>query len=172
MKRGTSILPRAVSFSANLLLLSLLFFACTPTNTCLTPRTVALRAGFYKSVNDTSLVDSAVINANMLVSNGSSFSGINLKQSSAFSLQLPQTADSLQLYFQSDSASVAPETIDTISLYFTRQLHFMSVACGYESYFTLQNVQTTHQVIDSLILRTAEVNGDVNQQHLRIVLKN
>ncbi len=149
-----------------------LFNACTPANTCLTPRTVAFRAGFYRALTDTSLTDSVLGNANILVSNGASFTGINLKQSDAFALSLPQTADSVLLYFQSDSASVEPETIDTISLRYTRQLHFISVACGYETYFTLQSVQTTHQVIDSVLLNRAEVNGDVNQQHVRIVLKN
>jgi hypothetical protein len=150
----------------------LMMAACSQSNTCLTPKTVALRAGFYYHPTDSTSKDSSVLNANIFFGNQSLMYKSNLKNTNGFSIPLSQVDDSLTIYFQSDSLISLPSTIDTIQLAYSRKLHFISTACGYETYYTLQRITTTHQVIDSIAISQAEVSNDVNKQHIRIVLKN
>jgi len=158
-----------------LLILSFVTFAlhsCTQNNTCLTPKSVALRAGFYKTINDTTTQDSLLTNANIIADQSAQFYGINFKQTSKFSMTLSGLTNTTRLFFQSDSASFDPSTFDTIDVNYTSQLNFISVACGYENYFTLSSLQSTHNTIDTVKLSQSLVDGDVNKEHIQIVLKN
>jgi hypothetical protein len=146
--------------------------SCTQNNTCLTPKSVALRAGFYKTINDTTTKDSLLTNANIIADKSAQFYGINFKQSSKFSMTLSGLSNTTRLFFQSDSASFDPSTFDTIDVNYTSQLNFISVACGYENYFTLSSLQSTHHIIDTVKLSQSLVDGDVNKEHIQIVLKN
>jgi hypothetical protein len=158
-----------------LILVSVVVFAlhsCTQNNTCLTPKSVALRAGFYKTINDTTTKDSLLTNANIIADQSVQFYGINFKQSSKFSMTLSGLSNTTRLFFQSDSTSFDPLTFDTIDVNYTTQLNFISVACGYENYYTLTSIQSTHNTIDTVTLSQSLVDGDVNKEHIQIVLKN
>ncbi len=148
-----------------------LMTACSQSNTCLTPKTVALRAGFYYHPSDSTSKDSSVINANIFFGNQTLLYKSNLKNTNSFSIPLSQLEDSITLFYQADSLVSSPLLIDTIQLRYSRKLHFISTACGYETYYTIQKLSTTQQVVDSVIVSQAEVTNDVNQQHIRIVLK-
>lgn len=154
------------------LLIIVVVQSCTQNNTCLTPKSVALRAGFYKTINDTTTQDSLLTNANIIADQSAQFYGINFKQSSKFSMTLSGLSNTTRLFFQSDSASFDPSTFDTIDVNYTSQLNFISVACGYENYFTLSSLQSTHHIIDTVKLSQSLVDGDVNKEHIQIVLKN
>lgn len=149
----------------------LTLFACNTRNACLTPKTVALRAGFYVMESDSVRKDSLLVNSNIIFAAPGSFFGYNLKQSSKFQSSLSPTADSVIIYFQSDSTNLDPSSIDTIEAYYTSKLHFISTACGYEYFHSLSKVTSTHQLIDTVNISFAEINGDANKEHMSILLK-
>jgi hypothetical protein len=154
-----------------ILLCMMLLVACTDRNACLTPKTVALRAGFYVKPTDSVSKDTLLENANVIFATPTSFFGFNLKQSSRFQSSLSATADSAVIYFQSDSTNLDPSTLDTINVYYSSKLNFVSTACGYEYYHTLSKVNSTHQIIDTITISFAEINGDANKEHMAIFLK-
>lgn len=149
---------------------SLIFFSCNKSSICLTPKVVALRGGFY--YQDTALLykDSVQTNANIIF--GTDFKYyLNIKKSSKFLFSLSQVSDSLTVLFQSDSTSTEPETIDSISFSYTRESHFISTACGIETFFSIQNIQYSHNIIDTIIVSSNAVNNDVNKENIKIVIK-
>ena len=154
-----------------LILIAAMGMACNNTSTCLTPKTVVLRAGFYVMQNDTLQADSMLINANVIIDGASSLFGFNLKNASSFQTTISPTADSVVVYFQSDSTSFDPETIDTIRVFYTSKLNFISTACGYEYYHTLNGAKSTHNSIDTVKISNAELDGNANTEHLAILLK-
>ena len=96
---------------------------------------------------------------------------INIKNTSKYFLSLAQNADSVTLYFQSDSTSTEPETIDSLLLHYTREPHFISTACGYETFFNITNISYSTNIIDTIIINQSAVNNDVNKENLKIVIK-
>lgn len=148
----------------------LTFFSCTKSTTCLTPKVVSLRGGFYYDDSVNVFKDSLQTNANLFFGSISTYF-INLKQTSKFYLSLSQSNDDVTIYFQSDSANTDPATIDTLSLNYTREPHFISTACGYETFFTIQQVNYSTNIIDTVIVNDYGVNNDVNKEHLKIVIR-
>jgi hypothetical protein len=152
------------------LVFMLLAASCSRQNSCLEPQTVVMRGAFFSRDSSNTAIDSIQTNANIYF--GDSLRYVTqIKNISRFSVPLSPLADSVTLIFQSDSTLLDPSTIDTISLSYTRELKFMSVACGYQMNYLLQSANTTHQVIDSVFINTADVTNDINKQHLRIFLK-
>lgn len=148
-------------------LLSVLMGACNPADTCLTPQTVALRVGF-----STAGADTVLPNANLGLEKGGFWYVIPLKGQSGFALPLPQVQDSIRLLIQPDSSLQSPEALDTIDLHYTRELHFISTACGYETFFTLTGLSFTRNTLDTVELLQPKVNNDVNSEHVRLVFFN
>ncbi len=144
--------------------------SCTQSDLCLQPQSLALRGGFY--YNDTSNThrDTLLQNANLRF--GTSYSYFtNVKKQSKFSFSLSQIADTIPVIFQSDSTTMAANTIDTLQLIYTRELHFISVACGYQTYFTLQKAITTNHIIDSVLIAVPQITNETNKEHLKLVIK-
>ena len=148
----------------------LLFNACTKSNICLTPKVVALRGGFYWQDTAKVFKDSIQTNANLFFGNATTYF-LNLKQRSKFSLSLAQDIDQVMVIYQADSAAADPAGIDSLQINYLREPHFISTACGYETFFNIQSVTYTQHVIDTVILSTAAINNDVNKEHLKIVIR-
>ncbi len=147
-----------------------LMSACTKSTLCLTPKVVALRGGFYWQDTAAVFKDSLLTNANLIF--GKSFSyQLNVRQSSKFAFSLAQDTGVVKVFFQSDSTSSDPQTIDTLLLHYDRQPHFISTACGYETFFSINRIEYSQQVIDTVILSNANVNNDVNKEHIKIVIR-
>ncbi len=144
--------------------------ACSKSSICLTPKVVALRGGFYFRDTSITLKDTSLVNANLYFGASNNYIQ-NLKQRKQFNLPLAQNTDSVMIYFQSDSTSTAPETIDSIKIIYTREPHFISTACGYETFFTISNINYTNNVIDTIIVKGKAVNNDVNKENLQVVIK-
>jgi hypothetical protein len=144
--------------------------ACTKSSTCLTPKVVALRGSFYYRDTTGNFLDTSLVNANLYFGAANNYVQ-NLKQRKQFNLPLAQNTDSIMLFFQSDSNSIEPETIDSIKVIYTREPHFISTACGYETFFDISKVDYTTHVIDTLLVGVNAVNNDVNKENLKIVLK-
>lgn len=153
-----------------LIILLCMLHACSKDTTCLTPKVVALRGGFYYEDSVNVFKDTVQGNANLFFGSNLSYY-LNVKKSSKFLLSLAQNKDSVTIYFQSDSASTEPETIDSFSVVYTREPHFISTACGYETFFSIQNIRYSTNVIDTLIVSHSAVNNDVNKEHIKIVIK-
>jgi hypothetical protein len=89
-------------------------------------------------------------------------------QSSKFVLSLSPATDSCSWAFASDSAAGSP--FDTLTFRYTRQLQFISNACGYDYFYQLASVQTTHHIIDSVFIANTSVTNDVNTNHLQVYI--
>jgi len=150
--------------------ITLLIYGCNKSSTCLTPKVVALRGGFYYRDTVNTFKDSVQVNANLYFGTSLNYF-INIKNTSKYFLSLAQNTDSVTLYFQSDSTSTEPETIDSLLLHYTREPHFISTACGYETFFNITNISYSTNIIDTIIINQSAVNNDVNKENLKIVIK-
>lgn len=165
-------LNRLLKFGLFIFLFSIFGVACTNKSICLEPQNVALKGGIYYSISDTSisLKDTFLTNANVLVGFDTVLLS-NLKNSSKFSTLLSTNSDSTTLYFQADSTNVLDENSDTIQVYHANNLHFISVACGYQFYFDINQIKFTKHQIDTIYINNKSVNNNVNIEHLKIVLQ-
>jgi hypothetical protein len=150
--------------------ITLMIYGCNKSSTCLTPKVVALRGGFYYRDTVNTFKDSVQVNANLYFGTSLNYF-INIKNTSKYFLSLAQNTDSVTLYFQSDSTSTEPETIDSLLLHYTREPHFISTACGYETFFNITNISYSTNIIDTIIINQSAVNNDVNKENLKIVIK-
>lgn len=155
--------------SVILLMMSLLF-ACSKSSTCLTPKVVGLRGGFYYRDSATLYRDTILTNANLFFGSAQQYFA-NLKRTSKYHFSLSQSADSVIFYFQSDSLSFEPETIDSVTIHYLREPHFISTACGYETYFSITGIHYSTNVIDTILISFADITNDVNKEHLKIAIK-
>lgn len=146
------------------------FAACTTKNLCIEPTLVTMRGGFYR--NDTSGVfkDSLVKNVNMVFGENLNYYQ-NIKKYNKFNFPLSQGTDSVLTIFQSDSANVNESTVDSIYWHYTRNLAFISTACGYQTNFTLSSVNYTRHVLDSIVINNTAVSSDANVEHVKLILK-
>lgn len=129
-----------------------------------------MRVGFYRLETSSALKDTQLTQAVIRFGSASSYF-LSIDQSSKFALPLAQNNDTTELLFQPDTSAVPPSPIDTLHLVYTRKPTFISTACGYRTYFTLQQVFTTHHVIDSVILNQREISNDVSKEHLQFVIQ-
>ena len=145
-----------------------LFVSCTKTDTCLEPQTLSLRGSFYRVDSIGTAHDSVLTNANLYFGNGAIYME-NLKGSSQFAFPLSQQADTISFLFQADSTSASLQDIDTLQIVYQRQLHFISVACGYQTQFQLGQITSTHHVLDSVRIQEASVTSQF-KTHLALFL--
>lgn len=162
------IFRQASQFFVLLFLLGL--YSCTKDTICLTPKVVGLRGGFYYEDSIGVYKDTLLINSNLYFGSALNYFQ-NLKQSAKFNLSLAQNTDAVTFYFQSDSTSTDPETIDSLLVTYIRDPHFISSACGYETFFYIQNINYSTNIIDTVIVTNADVNNDVNKEHIKIVIR-
>lgn len=135
---------------------------------CLQPRTVRLRAGAYHRAADTgtAITDTALPLAIFFPIGGQT--GFSFSAQRKFSLFLSPHADSCQYVLLTDTAQNAALR-DTLTFRYTRITQFLSNACGYTYFFTLDTVLATTNRLDSVRTTNAEVTNDVNApEHLRI----
>ncbi|MBL7766669.1 MAG: hypothetical protein JNJ58_11275 [Chitinophagaceae bacterium] len=149
----------------------LCFSACNRTTTCIEPQTVVMRGGFYHSDTAGKPVDTLLQNANV-VFGGDTLFFVNIKKSHTFSLTLSPLQDSVRLFFQSDSSDLSPELIDTIFLKYTRELSFISTACGFKTFYNLNAINSTTHIIDSIWIAQANVNSTLSTEHVKIRIRN
>lgn len=163
--------PSYLFFFRALFLLGLAgFYGCTRDNICLTPTLINMRGGFYRADTSNTLRDSLQENAFILFGGDTLYIQV-LKKSANLAFPLSQKSDSVTFYFIADSSNIIPGKIDTISLFYQRELQFISAACGFQTFYKINQVNYSQQVIDSIAIATSEVNTDLNTEHLKIILK-
>jgi hypothetical protein len=144
--------------------------ACTNTNSCTIPKLTALRCGFYtkdtNNINQPTAIQNGLVRYRL-----PNDTAISLVSATGFSMSLPQHTDSVIIIFQLD-ADDTENFIDTLCLYYQRNTNFISVACGFETFFELENVKSTRHVIDSVLINNKSVNNQLQPQHLHFILKS
>lgn len=144
--------------------------SCKQEEICLIPQNLSSRFGFYVKDTANTFKDSVLTNAGIIFLADSLYR-IVVNKSSKFAMNLSTVSDSTRFIFQSDTSTTNPSTLDTLVLHYNRQLKFISTACGFQYEFNLQKINYTKQLIDSVFILTNLVSNDLNQEHIKIVLK-
>ncbi|NDC41201.1 MAG: hypothetical protein EBZ77_06570 [Chitinophagia bacterium] len=144
--------------------------ACTQERQpCLTLKTALLNINFVH-YRDTSTVvrDTALPRAYFV---GSTVAGLNAlyykSASSVFTLSLDPGRDTTRWLVTTDSLNYP---FDTLDLVYTRQLNFLSNACGYTCFFKLTGATVTHNNIDSVLITDPGVTNNAQSKNLKIFI--
>lgn len=148
--------------------------ACTQQRTpCYDPKIVSVAIGTYRIVDtaegDTSLVDPAFYCLDTPLQ-------FTINSRNKFSALLSPFVDSTRWVLvpnatrQDDTIldGTPPEFYDTLTFYHTRKMNFVSNACGYVYYYTLDGVKTTYNSLDSILIVNPSVDNNANTQHVKI----
>ncbi len=144
-----------------LILLPVLFVACTSAEECREDRTVNMRIGLYKKTN---LNNTAITIDSIWVNGLGKDSFIYKNAKSVGTLKLPLNAS----IGQSDFIVRFNNVNDTLSVFYTNNdAYFISLACGCVATQTIDEVIFTHNYIDSI--RIVDLNViNVDAEHIKI----
>ena len=132
---------------------------------CLTPKIAKLFVDTRHLAVDTSTVftDTVLSSAVFVAFTSDSARGFGyLQQLASFTLSLSPDTNFCQWGFRTDTAG---NTYDTISFYYQRNRQFISNACGFADFYTIDSVRTTHTMIDSIHVFNKSVTNNVNTTH-------
>lgn len=87
------------------------------------------------------------------------------QKGSAFNLSMSPLQDSCRWYIRPDSATTV---FDTLTFYYSRQLKFLSNACGYTYHYNLRDVKSTDYNIDSVQIPNRDINGKADVEHVKV----
>ena len=153
------------------------WMACTQQRQpCLTPKTASLIIETIHKQTDTStvFVDSALPHAVFIAftNDPNALPGRDYSLGSLFAISLSPDSSVCQWAFTADSLSAAlnPGQFDTLTFYYRRNLQFLSNACGYTYFYSLDSAHTTHKIIDSLHIINTSVTNNVNTKHLQVYI--
>ncbi len=155
-----------------LLLLSMCLFiaACeTERSPCLDASSSVVRAGAYRRADTgTAAFDSALRAPLFIAVTNLTDSNIFVQTSGTnkFTFLLSNQSDTTKWVLRPDTAQIAVQ--DTITFIYQRQLHFINNACGYNYYYNLQQVRSTHNAIDSIQLTNPDVTSNASVEHIKI----
>lgn len=140
---------------------------------CFLPKDATLRLSTYQTIEqDTGLAisDSSLPNALIYALDTEAKVMINATGSQKdFDLFLSPKSDSTRFVILADSARFGSRFADdTVTFYYKRKLQFLSVACGYTYFYSLQWARTTNNSIDSVVIIGAEVTNAPNVKHVKI----
>ncbi len=79
-------------------------------------------------------------------------------------------ADSIRYTFRADTADTNA-VMDTITFYYLPKVHFISNNCGYNYYYTINNVVATKKQFDSLRILNNNVTNDVSVRNVQFYFK-
>jgi hypothetical protein len=150
-------------------LIMVLVESCSQDDLCIEPSIVNMQTRFQRADTNKTFRDTLLANANLYFGVDQKYF-VNSKKRAVNSFPLSQADDSVRIIFQSDSNSIVAETIDTLDLYYTRNLNFISSACGYQTYYTLQKVIYTEHIIDSIYFKNKEITSKATD-NLNIVIR-
>ena len=133
---------------------------------CLTPKTASfnIECVHYPTDSAITTIDTALPYAIFTaVAGGGLKSVVYTIPSSVFTISLSPVTDSCTWILQPDTTTATFSPVpDTFSFYYTRQLQFLSNACGYTYFFTFDSLHATHNNIDSALITNRSVTNNVN----------
>ncbi len=132
-----------------------LFFSCESEKICEQSTVSTLNAGFYSfqdSIPEAALIDSFTVygigRADSLIYDQANSVG-------SFDLPLSHFVDTAGFVL-----TLGTET-DTIRFLYSRELHLISMECGFTTYYYIESIDNTSNVIDSVSVVNEKVtNGD------------
>ena len=133
----------------------LIYFSCESEESCEQSTVTALNAGFY-SIQD-SLPEAASVDGFTVYGIGRADSLIydQANSVSSFDLPLSSSCDTTGFVF-----TLGTET-DTIRFLYYRELHLLSMECGFATYYYIERIDNTSNVIDSISVVNEKVTtGD------------
>jgi len=137
---------------------------------CLIPKTANMVLDTKHRASDTSTVftdsllsRSVFFSLTRTGSKGTLYAG----PQASFNLSLSPDTSFCQWALRADSngMALAANPFDTISFYYQRNRQFLSNACGFTYFFSLDSVHTTHRMIDSVRIVNYSVTNNVNTPH-------
>lgn len=137
---------------------------------CLTPKIASMNMVCVHFPTDTSVVvikDTALPKALFIPLSDSVNAGVYYGPTANFTLSLSPVADQCTWLFSPDSLASG---VDSVHFFYRRQLQFLSNACGYTYFYTLDSVRTTHTNIDSVRITNPSVTNDVNVKQLKVYI--
>lgn len=145
----------------------LLLHACTQERQpCLTPKTAVLIMKSVRNTTDKKVIDTAFNAAVLVPVTTVADKGTFYSKSSTFTVSLSPLSDTCQWLFAADTA--AGSAVDTLTFTYNRELKFVSNACGYSHFFSLNSVSSTHNTIDSVTISNKSVTNNVNTTHVQV----
>ncbi len=151
-------------------ILTLLHMSCTQERQpCITPRYASLLLKTVRPGTTGTAIDTPMPSAVFGAITDSGTKGIMFPRSATFSLSLSPISDSCRWIFAPDTAMST--LLDTILFKYTRQLEFISNACGYTYFYGLTGVTSTNRNIDSIIVTNTSVTNNVNNSHLQVYIR-
>ena len=135
-------------------------------NPCLEPRTYYLKLKTYKSADTGIAGADSILPAAMVgfVDTPLLFGAIGKRND--FSGPLSAVKDSIKWFVMPDTAQ--PQNGDTITFFYNRKLTFLSTACGYTYVYSLYDLKTTNNSIDSARIENTEVTKNVETVHVKV----
>jgi hypothetical protein len=138
---------------------------------CLTPKIASftIESMHKTSGTDTGFVDTALPAAVFVaVTDSGKKDSFQYTQSSLFTISLSPLSDSCKWAFKPDTLTTI--ALDTLTFYYKRNLQFLSNACGYTYFYSLDSAHTTHKSIDSFHITNTSVTNDAKAKHLQIFI--
>ena len=158
-------------FIVVLIALSGFWSACTQERSpCLTPKTASLILRTMHRSTDTStvFVDTALPAAVFIsLAKVDSNIGTIYSKRSSFTLSLSPDSNICRWTFTTDTLN---SDFDTITFYYQRNRQFLSNACGFTYFYTIDSVLSTRHIIDSLHITNNTVTNNVNTKHLEVYI--
>jgi hypothetical protein len=148
--------------------------ACTQQRQpCLTPKIASLimETIHFKSDTSTVFVDTALPSAVFIPLTNVAAYKITYPLASSFTLSLSPDSNACQWRFTTDTLN-AVAYYDTLTFYYQRKLQFLSNACGYTDFYSIDSVHTTHNIVDSLHVINTSVTNNVNTKHLQVYIRH
>jgi hypothetical protein len=145
-------------------------WACTEERLpCDTPKIASLNIQTVHHPTDTTtaIVDTALPAAVFGAVTNKGIQDIVYPQQANFTISLSPLSDSCQYYFTTDSAY---QRVDTLKFYYQRSLYFISNACGFTYFYSLDSVHTTHFNIDSVLILNSSVTNNANITQLQFYI--
>jgi len=157
-----------------LALCSVSWVACTQQRQpCLTPKIASLimETIHFKTDTSTVFVDTALPSGLFIPLTNIGIDSIKYPLGSTFTLSLSPDTTICQWRFTSDTLN-AVAYYDTFTFYYQRKLQFLSNACGYTDFYSIDSVHTTHHIVDSLHIINTSVTNNVNTKHLQVYIRH
>jgi len=154
-----------------LLLMGIAIACNTQRSPCMEPVTAQLNMHCYQHIDsNNTYIDTLLPNVNMgaVEIDSARFWYIGAKRQSQFAIVLSPLSDTCHWLIEPDSAVNGLAGIDTLTFIYTRNLKFVSNACGYTYTYTLQQVAATHHTIDSIAIGDPEVTTKALSEHVKI----
>lgn len=117
------------------------------------------------------LADTLTISTTRTDGNDSVLINRNVK-TTEFSLPISYAQPQDIFYFETIDTVLKVTTLDTVTVTKENHPHFESVDCAPAYFHTITTVSTTHNAIDSVVIKNPDVNYDTSKKHFYIYFRH